>query len=71
MTMDMSKLDVKTAKAGSLLIAVLMGVAGVAAHYLGHDYVSLGLIVLAALVIFLGSLLQLYLHNHQKIKDID
>ncbi len=71
MFMDLSKLEVKTVKIVSLVIAVLIGVAGIAAHYLGHDYVSLGLIVLAALVIFLGSLLQLYLHNHQKIVDID
>jgi hypothetical protein len=65
------KLDVPTVKAGSLVLAVLLGIAGVAAHFLGHDWISLGLIVLAALVIFLGSLLQLYLFKYQKIKDVD
>jgi uncharacterized membrane protein YfcA len=69
--MDLTKLDMKTVKMGALLIAVLLGAAGIAAHYLGHDYISLGLIVLAALVIFIGSLLQRYLFTHQKIKDID
>ncbi len=65
------KLDIPTVKVGALVLAVLIGLAGVAAHFLGHDYISLGLIVLAALVIFLGSLLQLYLHKYQQIKDVD
>jgi hypothetical protein len=65
------KLDIKTVKAGGVVLAALIGIAGVAAHFLDHDYISLGLIVLAAFVIFASSLLQLYLHKYQQIKDID
>ncbi len=65
------KLDIKTVKAGGVVLAALIGIAGVALHFLGHDYISLGLIVLAAFVIFASSLLQLYLHKYQQIKDID
>jgi hypothetical protein len=70
MIMDL-KLDIKTVKAGGVVLAALIGIAGVAAHFLGHDYISLGLIVLAAFVIFASSLLQYYLFKYQQIKDID
>lgn len=69
-TMDL-KLDIKTVKAGALVLSVLIGLAGVAMHFLGHDWISLGLIVLAAFVIFAGSLLQYYLHKYQQLKDVD
>lgn len=65
------KLDIKTVKTWGVVIAALIGIAGVAAHFLGHDYVSLGLIVLAAFVIFASSVLQLYLFKYQQLKDID
>jgi hypothetical protein len=65
------KLDIKTVKAGGVVLAALIGIAGVASHFLGHDYIALGLIVLAAFVIFASSLLQLYLFKYQQIKDID
>jgi hypothetical protein len=70
MIMDL-KLDIKTVKVGGVVLAALIGIAGVVAHFLGHDYVALGLIVLAALVIFASSLLQLYLFKYQQLKDID
>jgi hypothetical protein len=65
------KFDYKTVKIGALVLAVILGIIGVIAHFLGHDYISLGLIVLAALVIFVGSILQLYLFKYQQLKDID
>ncbi len=69
--MKQLKLDVPTVKVGALVLAVLIGAIGVAMHFLGHDWISLGLIVLAAFVIFASSLLQLYLFKYQQIKDVD
>jgi uncharacterized membrane protein YfcA len=71
MIMDLKNLNLKTVKSAALMLAILIGIAGVASHYLGHDYVALGLIIIAALVIFIGSLLQLYLFNNRKFKDIN
>jgi hypothetical protein len=55
--MDVTKLDLKTVKAAYILLAILVGLAGVVSHFLGHDYIALGFIVVAALVILLGSFL--------------
>jgi len=55
--MDVTKLDLKNVKAAYILLAILLGLGGVAAHFLDHDYVALGFIVVAALVIMLGSFL--------------
>jgi multisubunit Na+/H+ antiporter MnhG subunit len=55
--MDVLKLDLKTVKAAYVLLAILIGLAGVVSHFLGHDYVALGFIVVAAMVILTGSFL--------------
>lgn len=64
--MDVTKLDLKNVKASYILLAILTGLAGVAAHFLGHDIVALGLIVAAAMVILLGSMLVSMIYKVQQ-----
>ncbi|OPY26358.1 MAG: hypothetical protein A4E28_02558 [Methanocella sp. PtaU1.Bin125] len=64
--MDIMKLDLKTVKASYILLAIVVGLGGVAAHFLGHDLIALGLIVAAALVILLGSVLVSMIYRVQQ-----
>ena len=64
--MDVAKLDLKTVKAWYILLAILIGLGGVASHFLGHDYIALGFIVVAALVILLGSVLVSMIYRVQQ-----
>ncbi len=64
--MDTSKLDLKNVKASYILLAILVGLGGVVAHFLGHDYIALGLIVVAAGVILAGSVLVSMIYKVQQ-----
>jgi hypothetical protein len=69
--MDLDKIELKTVKTVSIVVAIVIGIAGIAAHFLGHDYIALGLIVIAAFEIFAGSLFMRYLYERRRFKDID
>jgi FtsH-binding integral membrane protein len=64
--MDVTRLDLKNVKAWYILLAIVIGLAGVASHFLGHDYIALGLIVVAAIVILLGSILVSMIYQIQQ-----
>ena len=71
MGLDLVSPELSKFKTAYLVLSVAIGIVAVAVYLLGHRYIALALIVLAALVILGGSIIFSHLYRSQKDKDFD
>ena len=61
--------DLRNFRLAYLVLAVLVGALGVAVHFVSHeDYIALGLVVVAAAIVAVGSMIWARMYRNRKMK---
>jgi general stress protein CsbA len=64
------KMDAKTLKTGYIALAFLVALCAIVSSYLKQYYLTLGLIVLASVIILAGAVLVSYMYRMEKAKKL-